>query len=257
MRLGHRLGFGHGVLAVTGVLAAMLLIPAGDPDTVAAPERTSMLSTSPELQRFLDDASRVEPDAPTAQEVIARVAAAPELTPTPDLDMTETASTPLVDESVEEGIDEPVAAAEEPVLETTTVRTAVNMREGPSTSNPTLFVLQPDEKVAILERDGGWARVRRSDGAVGWAYASYLGDAPPRTEPVREASRSEAVRQQRIEPEEPGTQLASLRLRSAPSGLSRVILTVEPGTPLRVAERRRGWARVVMPDGVSGWIRTN
>lgn len=256
MRLGHRLGFGHGVLAATAVLGAMLLIPADDADTAASPERVAVLSTSPELERFLDNAARVEPDAPTAQEVIAEVAAAPELTPTPDLDLTETASTPP-DDQMADLADEPEAIVDEPVLETTTVRTAVNMREGPSTANPTLFVLQPDEKVAILERDGGWARVRRSDGAVGWAYASYLGDAPPRTEPTREASRSEPVRQQRVEAEQRGTQLASLRLRSAPSGMSRVLLTVEPGTPLRVAERRRGWARVVLPDGVSGWIRTN
>ena len=254
MRLGHRLGLRHGALAVTGVLAAMLLIPAGEPDTAAAPERTSVLSTSPELQRFLENASRVAPGAPTAQEVIAQVAAAPELTPTPDLDPTETASTPGLDEPLDEA---PLETPDEPTLETTTVRTAVNMREGPSTSNPTLFVLQPDEKVAILERAGGWARIRRSDGAVGWAYASYLGDASPPTEPIREASRNEPAREQRAESGQPGTQLASLRLRSAPSGLSRVLLTVEPGTPLRVAERRRGWARVVLPDGVSGWIRTN
>lgn len=256
MRLGHRFGFGHGVLAATGVMAAMLLIPAGEADTTATPERTTVLSTSPELERFLDNAARVEPDAPTAQEVIAAVAAAPELTPTPDLDLTETASTPP-DDQMADLTDEAEAVVDEPVLETTTVRTAVNLREGPSTSNPTLFVLQPDEKVAILERDGGWARVRRSDGAVGWAYASYLGDAPPRTEPVREAARRDPVREQAGAAERQGTQLASLRLRSAPSGMSRVLLTVEPGTPLRVAERRRGWARVVLPDGVSGWIRTN
>lgn len=254
MRFGQRLGFGHGVLAATGVLAALLLIPGGDGGTEAASGRASVLSTSPELERFLDNASRVEPDTPTAQEVIAEVAAAPELTPTPDLALTPSAApqpeSTLADLPEEE-------ATDEPALETISVRTAVNMREGPSTANPTLFVLQPDETVAILERDGGWARVRRSSGATGWVYASYLGEAPPAAEPVRQASRSEPKRQPRAEVEQPGTQLASLRLRSAPSGMSRVLLTVEPGTPLRVAERRRGWARVVLPDGVSGWIRTN
>lgn len=246
MRTGYRFGLGQGILLTVGVLVALMLIP-GDKSDEATANTPRMLATSPELQRFLNDAARVEPDAPTADEVIAEVAAQPEIVAPQDdeADETETAS-----------IEEPSSDALQEPIESTTARTAVNMREGPSTSNPTMFVLQPDEKVAVLERDGGWAKVRRTDGATGWVYARYLGDAPPEPvsqpdrQPTREASREEANPQG-------GTELASLRLRSGPSRLSRVLLTVQPGTPLRVAERRPGWARVIMPNGVSGWIRTN
>ncbi len=251
MRLGQRIGWGHVLLVTVGLVAALMLIPAGpsDDDT---PRTSRLFSTSPDLQRFLDDAAQVAPGAPTSEEVIATVGARPEIVrPEPEiavaapaaeeLDETETASVP--------------PETPEVPIDSTTVRTAVNMREGPSTNNPTLFVLQPDEKVAVLERDGGWARVRRDDGATGWVFARYLGDAPAeaRTPTPRRAA-PDTPTQSRASS---GTELASLRLRSGPSQLSRVLLVVEPGTPLRVAERRSGWVRVVLPDGVSGWIRTN
>lgn len=248
MRLGQRIGWGHVLLVTVGLVAALMLIPAGpsDDDT---PRTSRLFSTSPDLQRFLDDAAQVAPGAPTSEEVIATVGARPEIV-RPELEIAVAA--PAAEE-----LDETETASVPPEvpIDSTTVRTAVNMREGPSTNNPTLFVLQPDEKVAILERDGGWARVRRDDGATGWVYARYLGDAPAEARtPTSRRAAPDTPTQSRASS---GTELASLRLRSGPSQLSRVLLVVEPGTPLRVAERRSGWVRVVLPDGVSGWIRTN
>src|SRR5690606_26447308 len=118
-------------------LGVLMLIPAGDGDAAA---RQSPVATSPQLTTFLDSALDTRPAAKTSAEVIAEVAALPEPgqpAPVPAASLTVTP--------------QPVAAttpdavpATDPSRELVSARTAVNMRSGPSTSNPTLFVLQPD-----------------------------------------------------------------------------------------------------------------
>ena len=268
MRKGS-FGLGKVLLATTGIVGALMLIPGGDdsatPSGSGAVKQTA-LSTSPELASFLSDAVATKPAAKTADQVIAEVAAAPEpgtLKPVAGLDSP--------DDSEITGSVAPVQQASLSVTPTgprelTSVRSAVNMRAGPSTSNATLFVLQPDEQVAILERDGGWAKVEKTNGATGWVYSRYLGsgdvvDAPRAKKPVA----SELPRQASVQAERPRQTirsdnrnrggLAAVRLRSAPSTRAPAIFEVEAGTPLRVAERRGNWLRVVLPDGGSGWVR--
>lgn len=239
MRPGRRFGLGSATVILAGGVVALMLIPAGDSEVGA----TRALSTSPELTRYLDNAVSPPP---------VRI-----LTPAP-VAVTETASPPDADPLLPPGAETGVETADAEVppaepRELTTTRTALNMREGPSTSNPTVSVLRPDEKVEVLERSGSWARVQRTDGASGWVYASYLGSeandpAPRQDTPVREASADAGEKSDDV--------LASLRLRSSPSTRARTIVMIEPGTALRVAERRPGWVRVIMPDGLTGWVRT-
>ena len=262
-------GLGGVALGVAGTVAVLMLIPGGNADTQSRP---TALSTSPELSTFLDKSIDPRPAEKTSEQVIAEVAAAPEpgqpapvrnlALPTAPTTVAATTATPAT-----------LTAAATPgqptgPRELLSVRSAVNMRAGPSTSNPTLFVLNPDEQVAVLERQGGWARIEKSNGATGWVYSRYLGNgsvddvdttvtgsietatAPkPRVEkPVRQAKVVEVPRNR-------DAGLASIRLRAAPSRGAETIFTVDPGTPLRVAERRNGWARVVVPGGMSGWVR--
>jgi SH3-like domain-containing protein len=247
-----RLGVGKIMLASVGLLGALMLLPSGESSPQqAAPQERNILSTSPELTRFLDNAVQVQPATRTAAEVVAEVAAAPEpgsATPVSGLDVP-TAPEDLVAST---------ATTIPEDSELTPVRTAVNMRSGPSTSYSTLFVLQPDEQVAILERQGGWARVAKTNGTTGWVYGSYLGANDVDTtatasvtqakQPVRKARTETAPRA--------NTTLATVGLRASPSTRSAIVMTVEPGTPLRVAERRNNWARVVVPGGMSGWVQT-
>ncbi|HEY9012993.1 MAG TPA: SH3 domain-containing protein [Devosia sp.] len=276
-----RFGFGTAAFALAGVVGAMMLIP-GDPssEAVATAPQVQTALTSPELTRFLDNALDTSPEAKTSEEVIAAVASAPDATPSaPRVQVAATSPTsPVQGLGLPETADMTVTGSVTASDETLRARTAVNMRSGPSTSYGTLTVLQPDEPVTVLERDGGWARIQKNDGATGWVYGSYLGDgsaiaaAPVRSpEPVREASvtarevEAEQVRTSRFSLREPrketrrndDNQLAAIRLRASPSSGSETIMIVEAGTPLRIAEKRRGWARVVIPGGISGWVRTN
>lgn len=249
-----RLGLGKIVLASAGLFGALLLLPSSDPvPQQPSQSEPSILSTSPELTRFLDNAVHPQVAAKTPAEVVAEVAAAPEpgsAGPVSGLDVP-TAPEDIVASS---------ATAISESSELTSVRSAVNMRSGPSTSFATLFVLQPDEQVAVLERDGGWAKVEKTNGATGWVYGRYLG-AGDDADAIATATATEPrrpVRQARVEaaPQTDSASLAAIGLRASRSSRSAVVMTVEPGTPLRVAERRNNWARVVLPGGMSGWVRT-
>jgi SH3-like domain-containing protein len=257
-------GLGGVALGVAGTVAVLMLIPAGNADTQPRP---TALSTSPELSTFLDKSVDPRPAEKTSEQVIAEVAAAPEPgqpAPVQNLALPTAPATLTVAAT-------PGAPTER--RELVAVRSAVNMRAGPSTSNPTLFVLNPDEQVAVLERQGGWVRIEKSNGATGWVYSRYLGDGSvdddvdatvtasiePETAPqprVEKPRFEKPIRKSRIEQRRNrDTGLASIRLRAAPSRGAETIFTVDPGTPLRIAERRNGWARVVVPGGMSGWVR--
>ncbi len=67
--------------------------------------------------------------------------------------------------------------------------TALNVRQGPSTSNTILGTLLQNQVVKALETnsDGSWIKIlRESDGLTGWSYARYLTltNAPPAEPPV-------------------------------------------------------------------------
>lgn len=276
-----RFGFGTAAFALTGTVGILLLVP-GDPASKATATTGAQpaFTTSSELTTFLDNAVDPARAQQTSDRVIASVASAPEsaraevevkvaapTAPVQGLALPETAAMTVTGSVAASG-------------ETLSARTAVNMRSGPSTSYGTLTILQPDEPVTVLARNGSWAMIRRSDGATGWVYGSYLGDgasvastaAPVRSaEPIREASvtarevEAEQVRKTRFSLREPrretrrddDSQLAAIRLRASPSSRSETIMMVDAGTPLRIAEKRRGWARVVIPGGISGWVQTN
>lgn len=256
-----RFGLGGVTLGIVGTVGVLMLIPGGNND---ATPRQSAVSTSPQLAAFLDNAIDTRPAEKTSAEVIAEVAAGPEPgQPAP----VQNVVAPLGPQTVAA-----TTAVPEPAgpRELVAARTAVNLRSGPSTANPTLFVLQPDEQVAIVERQGGWAKVEARNGETGWVYGSYLGDGSvagdaDRTvtssvEPatVRKSRAEKPIREARVErPRDTGSNLASIRLRAGPSRNAETIGTIDPGTPLRIAERRNGWARVVVPGGISGWVRVN
>ena len=272
-----RFGFGTAAFALAGVVGAMMLIP-GDPsnEAEATTPQVQTALTSPELTKFLDNAVDPARGEQTSDEVIAAVAAAPDVAKTaPRVQVASAApTTPVQGLALPETADMTVTGSVVPAGgETLSARTAVNMRSGPSTSYGTLTILQPDEPVTVLERNGSWARIQKSDGATGWVYGSYLGDgaAVAATAEVREASlvprevEADQLRKTRFSLREPrretrrgdDSQLATIRLRASPSSGSETIMMVDAGTPLRIAEKRRGWARVVIPGGISGWVRTN
>jgi SH3-like domain-containing protein len=275
----RNIGF-YSVLGAMG-LGALVLLPGDETarpeiDRIATvgPERPSYLVEVPQTVDAVATAS-VAPVAavPAEQEMPAPLTAEPEPVTTATL----TVTTPPA------GSDEfpmDVAPADEPATdaaavpagaERLTVRSAVNMRVGPSTSTSTIMVLPAGEPVAVLGRNRGWINVALADGQTGWVYQRYLsGGAEPEAEPARKAraepviereTRTASVERRRerrriVEVVDDGYSLRrGVALRDRPSRDGAPLFRVEQGEPIEIAERRGNWVRIRVDGGVSGWVR--
>ena len=50
----------------------------------------------------------------------------------------------------------------------------LNLRTGPGTRYQIIRPMYNGEVVTLLERSGGWVRVKHQSGAIGWAFEKYL-----------------------------------------------------------------------------------
>jgi SH3-like domain-containing protein len=134
---------------------------------------------------------------------------------------------------------------------------AVNLRVGPSKSTASLAVLQPGEPVQELEQSEGWTYVATLSGDTGWISSSFLGGA---AQPAKAATTKREENSAKGETGSPNGGKAirasgPVTVRSSPSSMSERLFVIEAGEPMRIAETRGNWARVVLGNGISGWVR--
>lgn len=254
---------GNATLICAGAVGLLMLLPSDNGASAGGPHTLrSTLATSPKLAHYLqarlqtapvDRQFRVQPPLP------------------------EPVQPPVVDSA-------PLVVAATDTLSyggyDTRSRTALNVREGPSTEHATLFVLQPDIGVRVEEVSGGWARISASDGSTGWAFAKYLTGASAQLAERTSAGETRAApkakyektketvvaRTEVVAKKQAGASTAAhseaqafrlantIPMRSSPSTTSPRLSTVPAGSKLRVVERNGRWARVILMDGTSGWI---
>jgi uncharacterized protein YraI len=138
---------------------------------------------------------------------------------------------------------------------TATATTSVNLRGGPSTADPVLFLIPAGGSVQLRgETRNGYAAVTYQ-GIAGWAFAAYLGNAlPPTQEPPPTPGPGP------VPTPAPGSgtayATAEVNLRQGPSASTAVLAVVPAGTAVTltgVAEN--GFYRVVHA-GQTGWVST-
>jgi SH3-like domain-containing protein len=151
-----------------------------------------------------------------------------------------------------------------------------------------LFVLPAGTAVRIEHTTGSWAKVVTADGQTGWAYASYFRGAAtdgtghgvanaPSVDSVAAAPVATASVVERQEPlvargkppkaffkasdNRKAKKAKVFRLandtvlRASPSKGSNKISVAHGGAKLLVTEWDGAWARVILADGTSGWIK--
>jgi uncharacterized protein YraI len=275
----RNIGF-YSVLGAMG-LGALVLLPGDETarpeiDRIATvePARPSYLVQVPQTVDTIETAS-IGPTAvaPAKQSMPAPLTAEPE--PVTTATLTVTSPPPGSDEFPMDVAPADEAIVEEPVVpagaERLTVRTAVNLRAGPSTSTSTIMVLPAGKPVAVLGRNKGWINVALPDGQTGWVYQRYLSngttvEAEParkaKAEPVIRETRTASVerRRERRRALDDGDYGYSLRrgvaLRDRPSSNGAPLFRLEQGDSIEIAERRGDWVRVRVSGGVSGWIQS-
>ncbi|MEE4240020.1 MAG: SH3 domain-containing protein [Desulfopila sp.] len=112
------------------------------------------------------------------------------------------------------------------------VKDGVNVRTGPSTSNPVYMELFKGYPLKVIDKKDDWLKVQDFENDSGWIYASLI--------------------------EKSNTVIVSAdtraNMRSGPGTDNPVVATLERGVILNVIERQDKWFKVKHLSGTEGWI---
>ncbi len=106
-----------------------------------------------------------------------------------------------------------------------------NVRSGPGTEFEILWGAGRYYPFKVLEKRGGWVKVKDFEGDIGWVYSKLLFRAPCVVVYVKRAN-----------------------VRAAPSKKARILFCAPKGTAFKVLKRKGKWLYVEYADGDRGWI---
>lgn len=109
----------------------------------------------------------------------------------------------------------------------------LNVRNGPSTSNPVIHSLYRGIRITVISESGGWFRIRLSDGRTGWVSKTYV---------TSDYNSSGTVT------------VSKLYVRSGPSTLHNIIHSLYKGNKIRIIGVSGEWYRIKLSDGRIGWV---
>jgi SH3-like domain-containing protein len=139
---------------------------------------------------------------------------------------------------------------------------ALNLRAAPSGSAARVAVLSPGQPVHVGAATGGWVEVTLDDGRTGFVSARYLASAAPAVATTAAATPEPPAARAVVQGAPDDNALAgrtarvaaSLPVRAQPRGSASRVLTLDPGTRVRILDVRGRWLRIETAEGVSGWI---
>jgi len=109
-----------------------------------------------------------------------------------------------------------------------------NVRSGPGTKNDQLWQVEKYYPVMVVEKKGGWCRIKDFEGDEGWIEASLL-----------DKTNTVIVR------------VPKCNVRSGPSTEHGTLFSVTKGIPFKVLQTKGQWLQVEHADGDSGWLMKN
>lgn len=112
------------------------------------------------------------------------------------------------------------------------VKDGVNVRTGPSTSNPVYMELFAGYPLKVLEKKDDWLKVEDFEQDSGWIYAPLTRNND--TVIVNVSNKA--------------------NMRSGPSTKDGVVATLERGVVLKLLDRKGKWVNVKHISGTQGWI---
>ena len=109
-----------------------------------------------------------------------------------------------------------------------------NVRSGPGTQNDQLWQVEKYYPVMVVEKKGGWCRIKDFEGDEGWIEASLL-----------DKTNTVIVR------------VPKCNVRSGPGTEHETVFIVTKGIPFKVLQTKGQWLQVEHADGDSGWLMKN
>lgn len=114
----------------------------------------------------------------------------------------------------------------------TVTKDNVNVRSGPSTSNPVYMELFAGYPLKVLKQDGDWMQISDYEGDTGWIHKSLVG----KNDTVIVNAKK------------------SVNMRAEPSTTSAVIADVERGVIMTKIGEDGKWLKLKHSSGTIGWI---
>jgi len=109
-----------------------------------------------------------------------------------------------------------------------------NFRQGPSTRDPVAFSAERYYPVEVLQRKGGWIKVKDFEGDAAWVHESLV-------------DKTDCV----------VVKVTRANIRQEPTTKSSVLFTASKGSAFKVLEKKGEWMLIQHADGDRGWIHQN
>jgi len=112
----------------------------------------------------------------------------------------------------------------------------VNLRKGPSTSDPIIWELGKGFPLKVVGSKGSWYKVLDFENDVGWIYKNLVSRKPHLIVKVNKNSRHQ------------------INIRSGPGTAYQVVGKAQYGVVFETLQRKSGWVKVRHETGFTGWI---
>lgn len=131
-------------------------------------------------------------------------------------------------------------------------RVVMNFRASPNGKD--IGRVSPDETFTILKDTGGWVKIKRRNGRVGWVWKKYVTINESRTTSApasTQTSSAEAIAEGVVTGVKPHLHL---NVRSGPSTRNREVGSLKPGEKFEIlGEAKNGWYQIRSADGTVGY----
>lgn len=113
----------------------------------------------------------------------------------------------------------------------------VNLRKGPSTSDPIIWELGKGFPLKVVGSKGSWYKVSDFENDVGWIYKNLVSRKPHLIVKVNKNSKDQ------------------INIRSGPGTAYQVVGKAQYGVVFETLQRKSGWVKVRHETGFTGWIK--
>jgi len=124
----------------------------------------------------------------------------------------------------------------------------INVRSGSDKDEEVKFQLERGVKVTVTELDGHWAKIKTSDGRIGWAAAWVLSFVPPGHAITAEEGG------QTVDVHVGWVARPKVNLRAEPSLDAERVGYAELSTRVVIIGQKGSWYKVAMDNGEVGWM---
>ena len=107
----------------------------------------------------------------------------------------------------------------------------VNMRSGPGMDSTIIWRLPKGYPLKVIKSKNEWVKVQDFEGFTGWVHKSLV------------SNKSYSI-----------VKKDGVNVRSGPGTKYRVVGVADYGTVFRVVKRDKGWVKIKLANGSTGWI---